>query len=83
MKKQIQKSRVNEVDRVMTYCCFRCKWEWVPRKLDPSACPHCKSYDWRELIPNAETKKAIKEARKGKGLMKSKNAKELLENLSF
>lgn len=27
--------------------CTRCGWKWTPRKVDPIACPHCKSYEWR------------------------------------
>ena len=65
--------------------CTRCNWRWVPRTTNPIACPHCKSYEWKgvNLNPNSETKKAIKEARAGKGLTRSRNTKELFENLNM
>lgn len=83
MKKQIQKSEITGVNGLKGYHCFKCDWQWVPRKINPAACPHCKSYDWKGLIPNVETKKAIRESRKGKGLTRSKNVKELFENLNI
>lgn len=62
--------------------CIRCDWTWEPRIACPKSCPNCKRYDWEELIPNAATKRAIKEARKGKGLQASKNVKGLFDNLN-
>jgi len=66
--------------------CTRCDWVWIPRKPEPIACPHCKSYEWRghcEVRPNAETRKAIKEARTGKGLSSAKSIKDLLGDLNI
>ena len=28
--------------------CNQCGWEWEARVPDPSTCPKCKRYDWRE-----------------------------------
>ena len=26
--------------------CKRCGFEWIPRIVNPKACPNCKRYDW-------------------------------------
>ena len=28
--------------------CKRCHHKWIPRTSEPTLCPHCKSYLWRE-----------------------------------
>lgn len=70
-----------KIEKLLT--CVRCDWTWIPRAANPKSCPSCKRYDWEELIPNAETKKAMKDARKGRRMIASKNVKELFENLNI
>lgn len=67
----------------ISFECTRCEWIWIPRKASPIACPHCKSYEWRGIVPNRETKKAIKEARQGRGVIHHENTKGLFEDLNI
>jgi len=41
-KETIHKKLVAEMAQ-----CIRCGWRWQPRKENPSACPNCKSYEWK------------------------------------